>query len=258
MIRFGKLTFKYKNRIIFNNLDLTIKDKSITTIIGPNGCGKSTLMKVLLGLLPYDGSVTVDGDEVKDNCDAVRRKIGFVADRPQIVNEIVFDEIAGTLKNAKDDENIKQVHDIAKLLKIEDVLDSNINDLNTNQKQLVCLASALVHNPKILILDEALAILDTNTKDDVINLLKSYKEMSIIIISHDIEDTLCSDRVVVLNNGEVVLQGSKEDIYSEEKMLNDLGYKLPFMVELSNRLIFYGLIDHVIYDMKEMVDALWQ
>ena len=101
MIRFGNLVFKYKNKKIFDNFNLSIKDNVITTIIGPNGCGKSTLMKILVGLLPYEGTVTIDSSEVKDNVNALRAKIGYVAEKPdnQIVNEVVYDEIAYVLRN---------------------------------------------------------------------------------------------------------------------------------------------------------------
>ena len=263
MIRFGNLVFKYKNKKIFDNFNLSIKDNVITTIIGPNGCGKSTLMKILVGLLPYEGTVTIDSSEVKDNVNALRAKIGYVAEKPdnQIVNEVVYDEIAYVLRNLGIEEGkiIKEVHKVANLLDIADLLDKNVSDLNTTEKQLVCIASALLNNPKILILDESLSILDPLVKENIVSVLKKLKtQMTIIHITHDIEDTLYSDAVVVMNNGNVILSGTKEDIYASEKVLNDLGYKLPFMVELSNRLMFYGLIDHVIYDMKEMVDVLWQ
>ncbi len=262
MIRFGKLIFKYKNDIIFNNFDLAINNKSITTIIGPNGCGKSTLIKILLGLLPYEGNVIMDGKEVRDNINILRKKIGLVLEKPdeQIVNEVVYDEIAYVLRNnGVDTESIDfKVKDISKKLGIIKLLNKSVSELNTNQKQLVCIASILVNNPKYIIFDEALSILDPNTKEKVIRLLNKLKtSKTIIIVSHDIEDTLYSDKIVVMNKG-YILQGSKEEIYAKEKELNAIGYKLPFMVELSNRLMFYGLIDHVIYDMKEMVDVLWQ
>ena len=97
-------------------------------------------------------------------------------------------------------------------------------------------------------------------KDKVLNLLVKLnkKGLSIINITHDIEQTLISDEIIVLNKGNVLLKGNKEEVFKEEKKLKDLGFKLPFMVELSNRLMFYNLIDHIVYDMKEMVDILWK
>lgn len=264
MIKIEHLNFNYQNKLVFKDFNLNIKDKAITTIIGPNGCGKSTLIKILVGLLKYEGNVIVNGIEVKDNIREVRKVIGVVFENPdnQIVNEIVFDDIAYTLRNMGFDENeiSNKVLNIADYLNITELLNISINLLNTNQKQLVCIASALVHNPKILILDEALSLLDPESKKMVLNILKDLKRkgLCIINISHDIEDTLISDEVIVLDNGNILLKGKKNKIYKNEKLLNSLGYDLPFMVELSNRLMFYGLIDHVIYDMKEMVDTLWK
>lgn len=264
MVDINNLNFKYKNKLIFENFNLNIKSKKITTIVGLNGSGKSTLVKIISGLLKYDGSVKVNGLEVKDNITEVRKNIGVVFENPdnQIIKEIVYDDIACVLRNmGLDDKEIKdKVYKIASYLNIKDLLNLNVNKLDTNQKQLVCLAGALVHNPKVLILDESLSLIDPLEKDNILNLLKDLKKqgLCIINISHDIEDTLISDEIVFLDEGSMIFKGNKEAFYKQEKLISSFGYNLPFMVDLSNRLMFYGLIDHVIYDMKEMVDTLWE
>lgn len=265
MISIKKLGFKYRQKEIFNDLDMVIEKGKITSIIGPNGCGKSTLVKILVGLYRYTGSIVIDNIPLlKDNRKAIRQKIGVVFTNPdnQFVAETVIDDIAFTLENM----NYKKIHiskkieEVTKYLGIYDILEANPHDLNSNQKQLVSLASALVHDPDILILDEALTLLDPLEKDRVLDILKDLnkKGLTILNISHDIEDTLISDMIYVMDEGKIILSGSKEELYKEEKVLKSLGFKLPFMVELSNRLMFYDLIDHVIYDMKEMVDILWK
>jgi len=263
MVKISNLHFEYKNKVIFDKFNLDLKDKSIVSIIGQNGSGKSTLVKILVGLLDFDGEIIIDGVELnKCNIKKIRKNIGVVFENPdnQIVKEIVYDDIAYTLNNMDVEEVKNRVFEISEYLGIIDILYSNISELNVNQKQLVCLASALVHNPQILILDESLALLDALEKDKILKLLKDLKRKGLIIINitHDIEDTLISDEIIVLDKGKVVLKGRKNKVYNSEKILKPLGFDLPFMVELSNRLMFYGLIDHVIYDMEEMVDMLWQ
>lgn len=265
MIKIENLNFSYRNKKVFENLNLDIEKGKIVSIIGPNGCGKSTLVKILLGLIHYNGRITIDNILLlKDNQKDIRKKIGVVFTNPdhQFVAETVMDDIAFTLENMnyKKEDIRKKIEEITKYLGIYDILESNPHDLNVNQKQLVSLASALVHDPEILILDEALTSFDPVEKDKIITLLKELndKGLTVINISHDIEDTLISDEIFVMNNGQIVFSGSKEQMYKEEKLLKSLGFNLPFIVELSNRLMFYNLIDHVIYDMKELVDVLWK
>ncbi len=265
MITIKNLNFNYKSKKIFENLNMEIEKGKITSIIGPNGSGKSTLIKILIGLYNYNGSIRInDISLLKDNIKEIRKIIGVVFANPdnQFVAETVMDDIAFTLENMNyKKENIrKKIEEVTKYLGIYDILEYNPHDLNSNQKQLVSLASALVHDPKILILDEALTMLDPFDKEKILNILKELndKGLTILNISHDIEDTLISDTIYVLDKGKIVLSGTKDEVYKEEDLLHNLGFELPFMVELSNRLMFYDLIDHVVYDMEELVDNLWK
>lgn len=265
MITIRNLTFKYRTKDMFDNVDMDIEKGKITSIIGPNGSGKSTLVKILVGLYRYNGKIEINNIPLlKDNRKEIRKSIGVVFTNPdnQFVAETVMDDIAFTLENMnyKKIDIRKKIEEVSKYLGIYDILECNPHDLNSNQKQLVSLASALVHDPKILILDEALTMLDPYDKEKILKILKELnnKGLTILNISHDIEDTLISDKIYVLDKGKIVLSGTKEEVYKEEDKLHKLGFELPFMVELSNRLMFYDLIDHVIYDMEEMVDILWK
>ena len=264
VISIKNLNFKYKNRVVFEDFNLDIKKNIITTIIGKNGSGKSTLVKLLVGLLPSD-NISYDKDILNQkNLNKIMKKVGIVFENPdnQFVGQTVMEDLVFTLENmGYNSKKIKnKLDEIVNKFNLSDILNKSPNDLNNNQKQIVSLAAALIHDPEILILDESLTYFDPYDKENILKLLVELKEkgMSIIHVTQDIEDTLISDEIVVIDDKKVILKGSKEEVYEEEKLLNKLGYKLPFMVELSNRLKFYDLIDETIYDMQKMVDTLWK
>ena len=220
------LNFKYNKKQIFEDFNLTIKDKSFATILGVNGSGKSTLAKILLGLLKFDGYIKVaDLMLSKTNVREIRKKIGIVFSNPD--NQFIA---------------------------------LNPSMLNNSQKQIVALASALVHNPDILILDEALEEIDSIKRKEILILLQQLNKegLTILNITHDVNEAMYGSEIIIIDKGKVLIQGKNEDVYKEEKIFKKLGFELPFMVELSNRLMFYDLIKKPIYDMEKMVNTLWK
>lgn len=263
MIDIKRLDFRYRNNIIFQNLNLNFEKNQITTILGSNGSGKSTLVKILVGLLKFDGNIKIDGVFLnRDNIKDIRKKIGVVFENPdnQFIAETVMDDIAFTLENMGYDKKVirEKIYEITSYLNIKHILESNPHFLSNGEKQLVALASALVHDPKILILDEALTYVDNNDKKEIYQIFKDLKNkgLTIINITHDIEETLFSDKIVVLGDNKVIFNGNRDDFYNST--LNQLGFEYPFIVDLSNKLMFYDLIDKRYYDMEELVDALWK
>lgn len=265
IISIKDLNFKYKDKIIFENMNLNIKKGKITTIIGKNGSGKSTLIKMILGLIPSDDKIKFNKTIInKDNIREIRKKIGVVFEEPdtQIIGQTVLDNITFILENMNypKEEIDEKINKIVEEFNLHEIINESPSTLNNSQKQLVNIVSSLVHNPDLLILDESLMYIDPIEKDNILNhLIKLNKKgLTIIIVTNDIEDTLISDEIIVLGNKNILLNGKKTEVYKEEKTLNKLGFKLPFIVELSNRLKFYDLIDKTIYDEKKLVDTLWQ
>ena len=125
---------------------------------------------------------------------------------------------------------------------------------------MAALGCAIMHNPKILILDEALSMIDEKEKSKILKILKKLKDdgMTIINTVHDLSETYYSDRLVVLNNGEIVIDGNPLGVMEYDRILNKLGIKLPFEIELSLKLKLYGLIDKLYYDTEMLVNDLWQ
>lgn len=260
------LNFKYEEKEIFNHFNLNIKKGTFTNIIGLNGSGKSTLIKILTGLLKYEGEIKVDGNFLsEENMRDIRKLIGVVFENPdnQFVAETVMDDIAFSLENLQ--MKPKQIKDkvgkIADYIGISNILQKEPHSLSGGEKQLVALASALVHEPKILILDEALTMVDIKIRNKIYNILEdihSNNDMTIINVTHDNDELVYGDDIILIDSGNIILKGAKEEVLKEEKVFNKLGLSLPFMASLSIKLMYYNLIDHLIFDMDEMVDKIWK
>ena len=266
IIELKNINFKYGEKKLFNNLNLNIERGTFTTIIGTNGSGKSTLVRLILGLLVADGEIKINDLELNHkNLKKIISKIGVVLENPddQFVAETVMDDIAFCLENMNvDKKEIKsRVNKIAKFVGIQDILEREPHSLSGGQKQLVSLASALVIDPDILILDEALTMIDLDVREKIYKILEQVNKINkitIINITHDMDEILYGDNLIVLDNGNIVLNGPKEYVLLEEKIFNKLGLKLPFVVELSTKLQYYGLTDHLIFDMEELVNIIWK
>ena len=266
IVKIDKLNFKYKDNVVFNNLDLEIEKGSFVSIIGPNGSGKSTLIKILTGLLhDYEGYINIDGYNLnKFYLKEIRRKIGVVFDNPDnhFVSETVIDDLAFPLENLQysKEDITNSINEIAKIFKLEDILYSEPRNLTNSQKQKIAIAGSLIFNPKILILDESLHQLTPSDKNEILNILKKYQKernLTIILITHNLENTLYSDRIVILNNGKIYLDGSLDKVYSEKEKLSKLKLELPFVVNLSYKLIKENIIDKVYTDLRVLMEELW-
>ena len=266
IIEMENINFSYNKNQIFKNLNLTFEKGSFTTISGNNGSGKSTLIRLLVGLLDCEGKITINGLELNhDNLKKIISKIGVVFENPddQFVAETVLDDIVFSLENMKVDkkEIDKRVKKISKFIGIEDILDKEPHNLSGGQKQLVALASALITDPDILILDEALTMIEPDTRIKIYKILEQINKVNkitIINVTHNMDEILYGDNLIVMDKGNIVLNGPKEFVFLEEKTFNKLGLKLPFIVELTTKLQYYGLIDHLIFDMEELVNEIWK
>jgi energy-coupling factor transport system ATP-binding protein len=265
IIDLKNLMFSYKNKVIFENFDLEIKPGEWVSIVGPNGSGKSTLLKLIVGLIQGSGIIQINGKLMNgENVMSIRRNVGVVFSNPDntFVAETVADELAFPLENLElSAEEIKEkINSISKKLKLTKLLEENPHKLSGGQKQLVALGVALITNPKLLMLDEALCMLDDMYVDTIIKYLKKLHKsgMTIVNITHDMDETVYGDRIVVINSGKKVIDGNTMAVYREEKILNRIGLRLPFMIDLSYKLKFYGLIEDDYTDMKDLVNTLWK
>lgn len=263
IIEIDSLNFGYKNKKVFNNLSLYIKESSFTTIIGLNGSGKTTLIKLILGLLRGNSVIMCEGlPVIDDHLKVLRKEIGVVYENDNFVNETVMDEIAFTLENLNlpKEEIQKRVNGISNKLGIKSILEKEPHTISSENKWLVSLASALVIRPNILIIDNGFSNLGLKKRKRILDVLGEYqkKGMTIINTTSNIEETLYGDDIFVLNNGEIILSGSKEEVFENEELLEDIGVGVPFIVSLSNKLKFYDLVDETYYSSEKLVDDLWK
>ena len=266
IVKIENLNFKYGDKTLFSNFDLYIKRGSFTNIIGSNGSGKSTLMKIIVGLLKCDAKVTVDDVIMSiDTYKQIRSKIGIVFENPdnQFVAETVMDEIAFALENMNYDKKVirSNVIEVAKLLDIEDLMEKEPHSLSGGQKQLVAIASALSTKPQILVLDEALEMVDNNVKDKILTILcdlNKKNNLTIINITHNSEELLYGTDIAIINNGILIEQGETKEILRKEKAFKQNGLELPFVVDLSYKLKYYGLVNDIVLDMDELVNLIWK
>lgn len=266
IITIRDLKFKYDDKLIFNNFNLDIKTGSWTTIVGPNGSGKSTLVRLMLGLLKSESSITINGQLLSDQTALkIRTQMGVIFENPdnQFVGQTVSDDLAFSLESlgypAK--EINKRIKETSQKFAIEDLLNVEPHALSGGQKQVIALAAALITKPNILILDEALTMTNQDSRAKIFRILTNLHQdtdLTIINVTHDMEESLYGDDIIVLDDGKIELRGPKEEILTQEKELHRLGLELPFMALLSIKLKYYNLIDSMIFDMDAMVNKLWK
>lgn len=252
----------YKN--IFHNFNLEINRGSFTTIIGKNGSGKTTIFKIILGLLPFEGYINIDGYLLNDFfMKKIRRSFGFASLNTSnyLLGETLKDNLIFILENLgySHREIDNKINDLSKKFKLDDILDNSIENISLSDKSKFQVAASLIHNPKILLLDNTLSNLDSVNKKLILKALKEYQKkdnLTIILITNDLEDTLISDKIILLDKGKILLEGSKEELYQDDK-LEKLGFNLPFIVKLSHNLILYNILDKVYFNDKEVIDKLW-
>jgi len=262
------LNFSYDQHLdVVKDVSFTVQRGSYTTLIGHNGSGKSTIAKLIIGLLEKEqGSILIDGEELKnDTVETIRRKIGIVFQNPdnQFIGATVRDDIAFGLENHQVDplEMDAIIEKYAREVGMSEYLNHEPTRLSGGQKQRVAIAGILSMEPEILILDEATSMLDPEGKEEINSLVKQlHKEnnMTILSITHDVEEVLKSDHVIVMFEGRIVKDGLPSKVMLNEQELVRLKLDAPYSVKLSNELSKLGIKVNKSWDMEGMVDELCQ
>ena len=262
-IEFRNVTFGYTKEIeVLKDFNLKIEDGQMVSIIGHNGSGKSTIAKLIVGLVEANsGSVLIDEVELSpENIDEYRLKMGIIFQNPdnQFVGVTVKDDIAFGLENhnVPRDEMIKKVNRYAELVGMEEFLETNPENLSGGQKQRVAIAGVLAMETEIIIFDEATSMLDPRGTKEIIETIKSLKKnenKTIIMITHNLEEVVFSDRVIVLNDGKIALDGTPREVLSRRQILEESGLAVIDSIQLISE------IEQSCLPNKEaLVEALWE
>lgn len=251
-------------RPVLNHLNLQIEKGSFVAVLGHNGSGKSTLAKLSNGILfPQSGQVIVDGKPLTQDEDVVynaRRKVGMVFQNPdnQIVSSIVEEDVAFGVENLgvepkecrrRVDAALKTVGMYAERLK-------SPSKLSGGQKQRVAVAGIIAMRPLCIVLDEPTAMLDPSGRREVLDTVKKLNKeegITILLITHYMDEAVQADRVVVMDDGVIRLDGTPRAIFAHVEELKALGLDVPQATELADRL---GFAEHAVLNTAECVDVL--
>ena len=268
IIKVENLCFEYEPGLkTIHNISFQIKKGEYVAILGHNGSGKSTIAKLLIGLLEKkSGNIIIDHKELNlENLYKIREKIGIVFQNPdnQFIGATVRDDIAFGLENIcipreKMDELIERY---AKRVRMDQFLDHEPTKLSGGQTQRVAIAGILAMSPSIIILDESTSMLDPRGRKEINELireLKEDKEMTIISITHDIEEAKNADRILLLNKGEIVGDDQPKTLLMNEKLLQDLHLDTPFALKVSRKLKAQSIQINETLNVEELEKQLCQ
>ncbi|GAB1613250.1 energy-coupling factor transporter ATPase [Mammaliicoccus lentus] len=248
IIRFSNVTFKYDEDepTALENVTFNIKRGKWTSIVGHNGSGKSTIAKLLMGINNnYEGDIIVKDIKVsEENIDEVRKHIGIVFQNPdnQFIGSTVEYDVAFGMENQGIEYSL--MHTIVDQVLTEvgmlEMKTFEPSHLSGGQKQRVAIAGILAMSPDVIILDEATAMLDPEGKESIMNLIKTIqneRHLTVISITHDLEEAVEADEIIVMNKGKVYKQDVPEKIFKEGAYLTEIGLDLPFAMRMNSLLL---------------------
>ena len=261
------LSFSYDNEHpAIDDVSFAVEKGSFVAILGHNGSGKSTLSKLIVGLLEKNkGQIFFDDEEMdKKTIKKLQTKTALVFQNPdnQFIGATVEDDIAFGLENKcfPHDKMQEEINHFAESVNMLDYLKKEPSNLSGGQKQRVALAGALVLRPEILILDEATSMLDPKGKSTVRKIIdrihQENPELTIISITHDIDEALLADQVFILSKGKLVKSGKPQDILRDEKSLLELKLDMPFIYRFEKKLSEMG-INSQAENINQLVEDIW-
>ncbi|MCR5732239.1 MAG: energy-coupling factor transporter ATPase [Sphaerochaetaceae bacterium] len=267
LIRVRDLSFRYdENTRSLEKISFDIEEGDYVTIVGRNGSGKSTLARLLVGLeTPDEGTIEIDGKILSDdNLPEIRKRIGIVFQNPdnQFIGATVRDDIAFGLENRCFEPDVmkRKIEKYSRKVGLSQLLDKEPEALSGGQKQRVAIAGILAMHPDIIVFDEATSMLDPRGREtikDIIDSLHQDRKLTIISITHDIEEVMNSDDCIVLYDGRVFDHGRPEKVFADADRVRSIGLDVSFIGKVKEAFRKYGIVLKSDTE-DEMVGELWQ
>lgn len=274
-IKFNNVTFSYtvdeetgqKIKPALKNVSFEIPKGQFVAILGHNGSGKSTAAKMMNGLaVPDEGEVTVEGIPTSDESRIIdiRKKVGMVFQNPdnQLVATIVEDDVAFGPENlgVEPSEIRRRVDDALKAVGMYEFKDREPHKLSGGQKQRVAIAGAIAMQTECIVMDEPTAMLDPRGREEVMSTVKMLKEemgVTVILITHYMDEAVKADRVIIMNDGKIAADGTPREIFKNVELVKSLGLDVPQATELAYRLSKLGYkIDYSVLNEEECASAI--
>ena len=266
------ITFTYdleqpevKNAV--EDVSFSVEQGEWIAIVGHNGSGKSTIAKIMNGLLfPQEGTVEIFGMPMnEENLWSIRSQLGMVFQNPdnQFVGATVQDDVAFALENngVPYEDMVSRVEQALEQVKMSGFMNHEPQHLSGGQKQRVAIAGALALRPKLLILDEATSMLDPQGRQEVLDTVRTLREetgLTVLSITHDLEEAILADRLLFMNQGEKFAEGKPSEIFTLGDQLIALGLDLPFSMKMAHLLMQEGVsLEGTHMSERELVEDLW-
>ncbi|GAB3069718.1 energy-coupling factor ABC transporter ATP-binding protein [Virgibacillus ainsalahensis] len=270
IVEFRNVSFRYgeEEPWVLRNCSFEIYEKEWVAIIGHNGSGKSTIAKLVNGLLfPQEGEIIIDGEQVnQETIWDIRKDVGMVFQNPdnQFVGTTVQDDVAFGMENRgiERKEMVKRINENLAAVGMQNYHLTEPHRLSGGQKQRVAIAGVLAISPQVIILDEATAMLDPSGRTeimDTVSQVRTKNDLSLITITHDLQEVVQADRVIVMNKGEIWDEALPREVFAKKDALREIGLDVPFIAILADELKAAGVpvtqegpLNH-----KELLEDLW-
>ncbi|RJZ04482.1 Energy-coupling factor transporter ATP-binding protein EcfA1 [Listeria monocytogenes] len=269
-VRLEHVFYKYEDteKYAVKDVSISAQKGEWVALVGHNGSGKSTIAKLLNGLLfPEDGLIKIGHFVLSEkNIWDIRRQVGMVFQNPdnQFVGATVQDDVAFGLENhgVPHDTMVERVESALNEVGMQSYALHEPARLSGGQKQRVAIAGVLALQPDVIILDEATSMLDPRGRAEVmetIRIMREQEDITVISITHDLDEVLFADRVIVMNNGEVHSEGTPQEIFEQADVMRKIGLGVPFIIELQEKLVAGGFeTGSTVLSEGALLDQLWK